>query len=88
MKKLILLVFALGILTATTVSAQEPQKKEVKKECCKKDGKKDAKCCKKDANATVDAKDVKKADGKKHECCKKNKKACDKKATKTEEVKK
>lgn len=86
MKKLILLVFALAIFGATTVNAQEPQKKEVKKECTKKDGKKDAKCCTKDAK-DVNAKDAKKQDGKKHECCK-DKKSCDKKAVKAEEIKK
>ena len=81
MKKVILLAFAFALVAVTTVNAQEPQKKEVKKECCSKDGKKDASkaCCDKDgkkvANHECSSKDGKKhectsnKDGKKHECC-------------------
>jgi cytochrome c5 len=87
MKKVILLAFAFALVAVTTVNAQEPQKKEVKKECCSKDSKKDASkdCCDKDgkkvANHECTSKDGKKhectsnKDGKKHECCKDKAKA-------------
>lgn len=87
MKKVILLAFAFALVAVTTVNAQEPQKKKVKKECCSKDSKKDASkaCCDKDgkkvANHECTSKDGKKhectsnKDGKKHECCKDKAKA-------------
>ena len=69
MKKVILLAFAFALVAVTTVNAQEPQKKEVKKECCSKDSKKDASkaCCDKDGKKVANHECTSK-DGKKHEC--------------------
>lgn len=64
MKKLMYLVLAFTLLTATASVAQTPEKKEQKKECCdhSKTAKKDHKGCASDKKAMN-------GQTKKHECC-------------------